>query len=167
MYRWWIVTFTVSPFTVTPYHMKILMICLGNICRSPLAEGIMQHLSNQQHLGWEIDSAGTGNWHIGSPPDKRSIAIARQRGVDISRQKCRLFRINDFDEFDHIYVMDRSNLKNILAMAPDQQAAQKVQLLLKDREVPDPYFDDNQFEPVFDMVEVGCRVIISELTTLK
>ncbi len=146
--------------------MKILMICLGNICRSPLAEGIMQHLADRQHLGWAIDSAGTGDWHVGSAPDRRSIAIARHRGVDISGQKCRLFRVSDFAEFDHIYVMDRSNLKNILAMAPDKESAQKVELLLKNKEVPDPYYDDDRFEAVFDMVEDGCEAIISELTNL-
>lgn len=140
------------------------MICLGNICRSPLAEGIMQHLCAKQRLGWEIDSAGTGDWHVGNPPDKRSVSIARQRGVDISQQKCRLFRVSDFADFDHIYVMDRSNLKNILTMAPNEESAQKVQLLLKDREVPDPYYNDDQFETVFDMVEEGCKFIIKELT---
>ena len=140
--------------------MKILMVCLGNICRSPLAEGIMQHLADQQGLGWEIDSTGTGSWHAGNPPDSRSVRVANQRGVDISKQVCRVFTRADFDRFDHILVMDKSNLSNVLAMAPDEQAAQKVKLLLLNKEVPDPYYDDAQFAPVFDLIENGCRAMI-------
>jgi protein-tyrosine phosphatase len=144
--------------------MKILMICLGNICRSPLAEGIMQHLSDEMGLGWEIDSAGTGNWHVGEGPDRRSIRTARRYGIDISKQVCRLFRISDFDEFNHIFVMDKSNLSNILAMARNEDDRKKVKLLLDNRIVPDPYYDDEQFEPVFKLIEKGCGEIIRELT---
>src|ERR1700748_3584586 len=97
--------------------MKILMVCLGNICRSPLAEGIMQHLADKEGLNWHVDSAGTGNWHIGEGPDHRSVRTAKQHGIDISRQVCRLFTPADFDDFDHILVMDKSNLSNVLAMA--------------------------------------------------
>ena len=93
------------------------MVCLGNICRSPLAEGIMQHLVKQNGLDWEVDPAGTGNWHVGEGPDKRSTRTAREQGIDISRQVCRLFTPADFDDFDHILVMDKSNLSNVLAMA--------------------------------------------------
>lgn len=141
------------------------MVCLGNICRSPLAEGIMQHLASEQGLNWEVDSAGTGDWHVGEGPDRRSTRIAQQRGVDISKQVCRLFRKSDFDEFDHIFVMDRSNLANVLAMAPNHEAAAKVQLLLGNREVPDPYYDSSQFEPVFDLIEDACRKLIKQLTS--
>lgn len=143
--------------------MKILMVCLGNICRSPLAEGIMQHLVNEQGLGWQIDSAGTGNWHVGEGPDRRSVRTARNHGVDISKQVCRLFRRSDFTDFDHIFVMDKYNLEDVLAMAPDEEAANKVKLLLGDKEVPDPYYDDKQFEPVFELIEGGCKDIIREL----
>jgi len=143
--------------------MKILMVCLGNICRSPLAEGIMQDLSDKNNLGWEIDSAGTGNWHVAQGPDRRSTRVAHERGVPIGHQKCRQFTKNDFEEFDHIYVMDRNNLADVLALAPNKQAADKVKLLLGNKEVPDPYYDDTQFAPVFDLIEDGCKKIVKEL----
>lgn len=143
--------------------MKLLMVCLGNICRSPLAHGIMEQLVNEQGLDWEVDSAGTGNWHVGEPPDQRSIRAARRHGIDISSQVCRLFKISDFDTYDHIFVMDRNNLGDILAMARSEADTQKVNLLLGDRIVPDPYYDDSQFEPVFVMIEDGCRAIIRQL----
>ncbi|TSJ43794.1 low molecular weight phosphotyrosine protein phosphatase [Mucilaginibacter corticis] len=142
--------------------MKILMVCLGNICRSPLAEGIMQHLADKEGLDWEIDSAGTGDWHIGEGPDRRSVRTAREHGIDISKQVCRLFRRSDFDDFDQILVMDKSNLSNVLAMAPNAEAAKKVSLLLVDKIVPDPYHDDTQFEPVFKMIEEGCKAFIAK-----
>jgi len=140
------------------------MVCLGNICRSPLAEGIMQHLSDERHLGWTIDSAGTGGWHVGEPPDRRSIRVAREHGIDISKQVCRKFRQSDFEDFDHIYVMDNYNLQDVLAMAPDEQSAKKVKLLLGDKEVPDPYYDNSQFEPVFELIESGCKDIVREIS---
>jgi protein-tyrosine phosphatase len=140
--------------------MKILMVCLGNICRSPLAEGIMQHLAKQQGLDWEVDSAGTGNWHIGKGPDRRSTRTAREHGIDISGQVCRLFRQSDFDEFDHILVMDKSNLADILALTRNKEDAKKVEMLLGDKTVPDPYYDDAQFEPVFNLIEQGCKNFI-------
>lgn len=140
------------------------MVCLGNICRSPLAEGIMQHLADEQGLNWQIDSAGTGGWHVGEQPDRRSIRTARNHGIDISGQACRKFRQHDFKEFDHIYVMDKYNLADVLEMAPDEASAVKVKLLLAGHEVPDPYYDDNQFEPVFELIEQGCKAVIKELT---
>ncbi|MDR3696933.1 low molecular weight protein-tyrosine-phosphatase [Mucilaginibacter sp.] len=146
--------------------MKILMVCLGNICRSPLAHGIMEQMANEQGLNWEIESAGTGDWHVGEAPDRRSIRSAKNHGIDISNQVCRLFRISDFDEYDHIFVMDRSNLSDILAKARNKEDEKKVRLLLGDKIVPDPYYDDAQFEPVFEMIEVGCREIIKQLTTI-
>lgn len=139
------------------------MVCLGNICRSPLAEGIMRHMADEAGLDWEIDSAGTGNWHVGEGPDRRSTRAARDHGVDISQQVCRLFRISDFDYFDHIFVMDKSNLSDILNMARNDQDAQKVKLLLGDKIVPDPWYDDTQFEPVFTLIEGGCKDIIKRL----
>ncbi|MBS1526646.1 MAG: low molecular weight phosphotyrosine protein phosphatase [Bacteroidetes bacterium] len=145
--------------------MKLLMVCLGNICRSPLAEGIMQHLSDEHGLDWKIDSAGTGDWHVGEGPDRRSTRVAKNHGIDISKQVCRLFKKSDFEEFDHIYVMDRYNLADILAMAPHEEAARKVKLLLGVHEVPDPYYDDSQFEPVFELIEQGCKDIIKKLIT--
>ena len=142
--------------------MRILMVCLGNICRSPLAEGIMQHLVKKEGLDWEVDSAGTGNWHVGQGPDRRSVRAAANEGVDISKQVCRLFRINDFDDFDLILVMDRSNLADILAMARNDEDRKKVKMLLGDKIVPDPYYDDAQFAPVYKLIEAGCKEIIKE-----
>jgi len=141
------------------------MVCLGNICRSPLAEGIMQHMADGQGLDWQVDSAGTGGWHVGEGPDRRSTHTAKGRGIDISKQVCRKFGKADFDEFDHIFVMDKMNLSDVLAMAPNAEAAKKVKLLLGDKEVPDPYYDNNQFEPVFDLIEKGCKVIINRATS--
>jgi protein-tyrosine phosphatase len=138
------------------------MVCLGNICRSPLAEGIMQHLADKEGLDWEIDSAGTGDWHIGEGPDRRSVRTAREHGIDISKQICRLVRRSDFNDFDQILVMDKSNLSNVLAMAPNADVAKKVSLLLVDKIVPDPYHDDTQFEPVFNMIEEGCKAFIAK-----
>jgi protein-tyrosine phosphatase len=142
--------------------MRILMVCLGNICRSPLAEGIMQHLADEQGLGWEVDSAGTGNWHVGEHPDRRSIRTARNHDIDISKQVCRQFRRRDFSNFDYILVMDKYNLSDALNMAPDEEAAGKVKLLLGNREVPDPYYDDSLFEPVFELIEQGCKDFIRQ-----
>ncbi len=142
--------------------MKILMVCLGNICRSPLAHGIMENLVKEKGLDWEVDSAGTGNWHIGEPPDRRSVAIARKYGVDISAQCCRLFDPSDFGKFDRIYVMDRMNLRDILGMAKTDADRKKVRLLLDKEVVPDPYYEDDQFDPVYQMIEKGCRRIIEE-----
>jgi protein-tyrosine phosphatase len=144
--------------------MKILMVCLGNICRSPIAEGVLQHLADERGLDWQVDSAGTGGWHVGEGPDRRSVRTAKNHGIDISRQVCRKFRKSDFDDFDHIFVMDKSNLHDVTDMAPDDAAIAKVKLLLVDKEVPDPYYDDTLFEPVFRMVEKGCLDIIKSLT---
>src|ERR1700687_5114089 len=108
--------------------MKILMVCLGNICRSPLAEGIMQHLANENGLDWHIDSAGTGNWHVGEGPDRRSTRTARKFGIDISGQVCRQFKVSDFDAFDQIFVMDKSNLSDVVALARNTDDVKKVKL---------------------------------------
>ncbi len=106
------------------------MVCLGNICRSPLAEGIMQHLAEQNGLAWQIDSAGTGNWHVGEGPDRRSTSTAGNHGIDISKQVCKQFRRSDFDEFDLILVMDKNNYSDVLAMAPDERGAQKSKTII-------------------------------------
>jgi len=140
------------------------MICLGNICRSPLAEGIMKHLVAKNGLNWTVDSAGTGNWHVGEGPDHRSVKTARQFGVDISKQVCRQFKVSDFDTFDLLLVMDKSNLSDVLALARNEQDAEKVKLLLNDKEVPDPYYDPTQFEPVYRLVEGGCKDVIRQYT---
>ena len=142
--------------------MQVLMVCLGNICRSPLAHGIMENLVKEMELDWEVDSAGTGDWHIGSPPDKRSIAIAKRYGIDISNQCCRQFKSDDFDLFDRIFVMDRMNLRDVLSQTRRESDREKVKLLLNTEMVPDPYHEDDQFDKVFQMIEKGCRAIIKE-----
>ena len=146
----------------TPDCMKILMVCLGNICRSPLAEGAMQQLAKENGLNWQIDSAGTGSWHIGKNPDRRSVSVARKYGVDISSQVCRLFDVSDFDNFDLILAMDNNNLRDILSMARNDDDAKKVRLFLGDKVVPDPYYDDALFEPVFKLIVAGCKEIIRQ-----
>ena len=140
------------------------MVCLGNICRSPLAEGIMQRLVKQKGLDWQIDSAGTGSWHAGEGPDSRSIHIARNKGIDISGQICRQFKVSDFDNFDLILVMDRNNLADVLSLARNSQDTEKVKLLLGDKEIPDPYCDDTLFGRVFKLIEKGCGDIIKSLS---
>ena len=122
----------------------------------------MQHLAKENGLDWEVDSAGMGDWHVGQGPDRRSTRTALNHGIDIRGQVCRLFRISDFDEFDIIYVMDKNNLSDVLALARHEGDAGKVRLLLGDKIVPDPYYDDAQFEPVFKMIEEGCRAIIQQ-----
>lgn len=145
--------------------MKILMVCLGNICRSPLAHGVMEHLVKEQGLDWEIDSAGTGDWHIGEAPDRRSISVARKYGVDISGQCCRQFGTDDFERYDAIYVMDRSNYRDVLQLAGTEEHRRKVQLFLGADVVPDPYYDDAMFDPVYQMIEKRCREIIRQAQT--
>ena len=120
----------------------------------------MQHLADEQGLGWQVDSAGTGGWHVGEGPDRRSVRTARNHGIDISKQVCRQFRRHDFSNFDHILVMDKYNLSDVLNMAPNEESAAKVRLLLGSKEEPDPYYDDSQFEPVFELIELGCRDFI-------
>ncbi|WP_159633005.1 low molecular weight protein-tyrosine-phosphatase [Sphingobacterium composti Ten et al. 2007 non Yoo et al. 2007] len=144
--------------------MKILMVCLGNICRSPLAHGILQHIADSKNLGWEIDSAGTGDWHIGQCPDRRSIAVAKKYGVDISTQKAQHFTEKLFDKYNHILVMDRQNYKDVIRLAKNEEQKAKVSLFLEDDIVPDPYYDDALFEPVYKMVEKRCQDLISKLS---
>jgi len=148
---------------------KILMVCLGNICRSPLAEGILQ--SKLPFDKFIVDSAGTGGWHAGEKPDKRSIETAKNRGLNISNQKARQFKVSDFDIFDYIYVMDMSNYKNVLALSQNDIQKQKVKLILNELfpnenvEVPDPYYGGQDgFEQVYDMLDKACDIIAEKLT---
>lgn len=143
--------------------MKILMVCLGNICRSPLAEGIMQHVAVKNGLGWEVRSAGTGDWHVGQQPDKRSIAIAKENGIDISHQRAQHFTTEMFDAYDYIFVMDHTNFEDVLAQATNEEQKKKVSLFLPNDIVPDPYYDDTMFAPVFEMIERRCQELHNEL----
>ncbi|WP_237275364.1 low molecular weight protein-tyrosine-phosphatase [Tenacibaculum ovolyticum] len=147
---------------------KILMVCLGNICRSPLAEGILQSKLSADFF--EIDSAGTAGYHVGELPDKRSIAVARKYGVDITNQRSRKFVKSDFKEFDLIFAMDESNYDNIISMIDDSNDIPKVKLILnelypsEDRSVPDPYYGGDQgFENVYKMLDEACENIASKL----
>ena len=147
-------------------NFRVLMICLGNICRSPLAHGILEHLIAEKDLNWEVDSAGTGDWHVGQKPDPRSISIGEKYGIDISTQRCRQFSIEDFNDFDSILVMDKQNLSDILSLAKNETQRKKVRLFLKDDIVPDPYLDDALFEPVYHTIEKGCHAFIEEMQNL-
>jgi len=146
---------------------KILMVCLGNICRSPLAEGIMRSKLSNDFI---VDSAGTGGWHAGELPDKRSIATAKNKGLDITHQRARQFKISDFESFEYIYVMDNSNYKDVVALAPNEEAKSKVMLILNEIfpnenvDVPDPYYGGQDgFENVFNMLNEACDVIAGKL----
>lgn len=148
--------------------VKILMVCLGNICRSPLAEGILQ--SKLPKDKFIVDSAGTGDWHVGQLPDKRSIAIAKKYGIDITNQRAQHFNLNHFENYDYIYVMDISNYQNVLSLAPNEKVKSKIKLILHELspnenvEVPDPYFGGEEgFENVFRMLDEVCEVIAKKL----
>lgn len=149
--------------------IKVLMVCLGNICRSPLAEGILKSKVDQTNVF--VDSAGTGGYHIGELPDSRSIQIAKQNQIDISDQRCRKFKVNDFDDFDFIYVMDASNLSDVLSLAKTEIHRKKVTLILTGdkeghvMEVPDPYFGGKRgFEQVFALLDEACDHIAKSLS---
>ncbi len=152
---------------------KILFVCLGNICRSPMAEGSFRALVEQEgveHLV-EIDSAGTGAWHIGEPPDDRATTTAQQRGIDISRQSARKVKPQDFVHYDYILAMDMENHMNLMRMAPDEPR-HKVRLFLEfapdqpEREVPDPYYGGGQgFEHVLDLVQAASRGLLDEIVS--
>lgn len=138
--------------------MKILMVCLGNICRSPLAQGIMAEKIRKNDLDWTVDSAGTGNWHVGEQPDPRSVQTARRYGLDISDQRARQLRPQDLREFDLILAMDTSNYRHILEIAPEG-TAHKVEMILnyvhpgRNQSVPDPYWNDDGFEDVYQLLD--------------
>lgn len=145
--------------------MRILMVCLGNICRSPLAEGILKEKIKQANLNWHVDSAGTSGWHSGELPDRRSIKIAEKFGIDITDQRSRKVRSIDYEEFDIIFAMDTQNHKDLMELARPEEH-EKIKLILNEiypnenRNVPDPYWDDNGFEKVFDMLDKACEQII-------
>lgn len=147
---------------------KILMVCLGNICRSPLAEGILKSkIPKEQFL---VDSAGTSNYHIGNIPDTRSIAVAKKYNIDITNQRGRQFTVNDFETFDYIFAMDSSNFQNIIKLARNIKDISKVKLILNEIsnniliDVPDPYYGgDLGFENVFHLLNKACNRIANKL----
>ena len=148
--------------------MRILMVCLGNICRSPLAEGILRSKIISDTV--IVDSAGTSGFHQGELPDSRSIAVARLNGIDITNQRSRKFLVEDFDNFDLIYAMDQSNYYNILDLARNNEDESKVRMILNESHpnqnlnVPDPYYGgDKGFDNVFRMLDEACEIIASQI----
>ena len=146
------------------------MVCLGNICRSPMAEGILREKTRIKGLNILIDSAGTGAYHIGEHPDSRAIKTAKKYGVDISQLHARKFNPNDFDSFDTIYVMDSSNLEDVRALARNKDDENKVELLLRaagndeNNDVPDPWYGGmDSFDRVFKMLSNACEIIADSL----
>lgn len=149
---------------------RILFVCLGNICRSPLGEGILRSMADERGLAARIetDSAGTGGWHQGNGPDPRSIAIGLDNGIDISPLKARKIRTTDFNRFDMIFAMDRSNLRDLVKLAPHDSSAD-IHLFMdfvsgEKRDVPDPYYgDETDFEQVYRMLSKGCDRLLATL----
>lgn len=147
---------------------KILMVCLGNICRSPLAEGILK--SKLFRANVVIDSAGTGAYHIDQKPDNRSIAVAKINGIDITDQRARKFLVEDFDEFDLIYVMDNENYRDVISIARNKEDIDKVKMILNEvfpdenLDVPDPYLGgDYGFKNVYKMLDEACEIIAKKI----
>ena len=147
---------------------KILMVCLGNICRSPMAEGVLKHKAQQLGIDIQVDSAGTSDWHEGEQPDERAQEEMRNQGLDISNQRARPFVVGDFDRFDHILVMDTSNQTNVLKLARGNDHARKVSLMLNHgnsvtgMSVPDPYYGDG-FNHVFELLDFACDAFLKNL----
>jgi protein-tyrosine phosphatase len=146
---------------------RVLFVCLGNICRSPLGEGLLRHRAAERGIAHLVEtaSAGTGGWHHGDPPDHRSIAVARRYGIDISTQRARQLREEDFNTFDLIFAMDRSNLRDVVRRAPHNSSAD-IHLFMDfaggtSRDVPDPYYGDTEdFERVYTMLNEGCSNLL-------
>ena len=150
---------------------RILFVCLGNICRSPTAEGVFRQRLAQRHLThrFAVDSAGTGDWHVGSPPDRRAQLAAASRGFDISTLSARQVRQADFEDFDYVVAMDRNNQRD-LALLAGTVHAHKVRLLMEfaglpgEDEVPDPYYGgDSGFDRVIDLIEAASDGLIEHL----
>ena len=146
--------------------MKFLMVCLGNICRSPLAEGILKQKIEAEGLNWEVDSAGTSGYHNGELPDARSIAIAAEHGLDISDQRSRKLTVQDLENFDIIYVMDSSNYNDVMNLCQTTIQKSKVSLIMnmvlpeRNVAVPDPYWEDSGFKKVYLMLEEACSEVV-------
>ena len=147
--------------------MKVLMVCLGNICRSPMAEGILRDKANKFSYNIEVDSAGTAAYHIGEKPDSRMIETALTKGINISDLRARQFCVNDFDDFDKIYAMDASNLSNMQKLARNKSDLDKLDLLLNCKEsflnksVPDPYYGgEDGFFNVYDLLDEAIEFIL-------
>jgi protein-tyrosine phosphatase len=150
--------------------MKILMVCLGNICRSPMAEGILRHRAAEAAMSVSTDSAGTSDNHVGQAPDPRAMRTMQGHGMDISDLRARAFSADDFHRFDLILAMDADNLNDVLQLAPSEELAAKARLIMElvpghqHRSVPDPYYGGTEgFEQVHDMLDKACAVLIDQL----
>lgn len=150
--------------------IKVLFVCMGNICRSPTAHGVFQSLVDEEGLSASIlvDSAGTHSYHVGSPPDSRSQATAHGRGVDLTTLRARRFESGDFTAFDYLLAMDNANLADMLAIKPDNASARaELMLIYSDRfgqqEIPDPYYGDDGFDLVFDMIDDAARGLLLQI----
>jgi len=147
------------------------MLCLGNICRSPLAEGILKDKITKNNLDWEVDSAGTDSWHVGENPDPRSIAIANAHGLEIGDYRARKLTVNDFRNFDRIFAMDKENFSYALELAENDEDRSKVEMIMNlvspgsDQEIPDPYMNDDGFEEVYQMLDRSCTTFIEKELT--
>jgi len=163
-------------FLLTSYicYMKILMVCLGNICRSPLAEGILQQKINEKELNWKVESAGTNGFHVGESPHRLSQKVARLHGIDISHQQCTRFLKEDFSRFDIIYAMASDILEEMKWIGKEQYDSSKVKLLLNEsfpgenREIPDPWYGKEPgYHIVFNLLEGACDAIIKKYDQKK
>ena len=154
--------------------MKILMVCLGNICRSPLAEGILQHKVNKTGLNWVVESAGTESYHVGEPPHELSQKVARLNGIEICEQRARRFTKEDFERYDKIYAMSADVLEEIKRMSRDKFNEEKIDLFLNElepganRSVPDPWYGTEEgYHEVFKIIDEVCDVIIERYSNIK
>jgi protein-tyrosine phosphatase len=150
---------------------RVLMVCLGNICRSPMAEGILRHKAKEQGLDIETDSAGTSHWHEGEAPDRRAIQNLKERDIDISDLRARPFHHSDFQAFDYIFAMDSSNYEDILQLARDDEERSRVRMIMnlvdgnENVSVPDPYYGgEMQFQRVYDMLDEATDVFLKEIS---
>lgn len=153
-------------------RVRVLFVCLGNICRSPAAEGVMATIvdDNDDNERWELDSAGTGNWHVGQLPDRRMRIHARQRGIELTH-RCRQVQTDDFEYFDLIIPMDSANLADLRELAPDPESERKIVPMAEFLSptanydhVPDPYYEgDEGFELVLDLLQDGCRNLYNRI----
>lgn len=153
--------------------MKILMVCLGNICRSPLAEGILQHKAAKAGLNWSVESAGTNGYHTGEPPHRLSQKVAKLNGIDICNQRSRMFTAEDFDMFDKIYAMSADVMDEMKRIARKRYDASKVDLLMnelypgRNMDVPDPWYGPEPgYHNVYEMIDKACGNIISRYANM-
>ena len=143
---------------------RLLFVCLGNICRSPAADGLARAMIAARGLDWQVDSAGTGAWHVGYPPDNRMISAAANRGVDLTQLRARQAEADDFFRFDHVFAMDRNNLADLELIQPANAPA-RLSLFLETADVPDPYYGgDDGFDHVLDLISDRLETVFQTLS---